>query len=82
MVLYSIYPIACLFAYLFDLFEFSTLEVWFRVYDFIIISVSIAVSLYFAASINYSYVYHATILEEIRILFRNLKSKEAFLATT
>lgn len=72
MVLYSLYPILCVLLHLLDVFDFCVLELYFLIYDFCIISISVALCLYLCASINYSYVYHLQILEENRILFRNL----------
>lgn len=72
MVLYSLYPIASIFMHLLDIFHFCQLELLYHLFDFIVISVSVAVCLYFSAAINYFYVYHSHVLEEIRIVFRNL----------
>ncbi|EAR91812.1 transmembrane protein, putative (macronuclear) [Tetrahymena thermophila SB210] len=72
MLLYSLYPIIFIFLHLLDIFRFCNLNLWYLVFDFVVIFSFISISLYYTASINYQFIYHTQILEEIRIIFRNL----------
>ncbi|EAR91813.1 transmembrane protein, putative (macronuclear) [Tetrahymena thermophila SB210] len=76
MLLYSIYPAISLILYMLDVFHFCELEIWFMTFDFFITFISVAICLYFSACINYSFVYHISILEEIQIVFRNLQRED------
>ncbi|KAL4496462.1 hypothetical protein ABPG72_014692 [Tetrahymena utriculariae] len=76
MLLYSIYPAISLILYMLEVFHFNELEIWFMTFDFFITFISVAVCLYFSACINYSFVYHISILEEIQIVFRNLQRED------
>ncbi|KAL4463136.1 hypothetical protein ABPG74_007137 [Tetrahymena malaccensis] len=72
MLLYSLYPIVFIFLHLLDIFRFCNLNLWYLVFDFFVIFSCVSISLYYTASINYQFIYHTQILEEIRIIFRNL----------